>query len=475
MTEDCSYTMEIQTKKGDFYWSYITQFFSVLSGIIVLPYMLTKLNESEIGLNYIMLTITGFVTLLDFGFAPQLGRNITYIFSGSQSLKTTGIEEVKGKINYTLLKSAILAAKYVYNRLSYFVFTLLITLGFVYVYFITLKFTSVQNVEIIWLIFSFSIAINIKISYYSSLLNGKGLIAEARKALFYSKLTYTGVVFILLFFNFKLFSIIIGNFLAILMYWYFSNKYFFTNEFNKLIEKLYVEKKEVIEVINTIKYNAIKLGAVYFGGFVVSRFSLLIISLFLPLNIVGSYGLMVQLSGLIATVSLTLFTVYQTRLSNLLVLNKNEELKNEFALTVFMFFLLFVIGALLFIFSSNFLLTLINSKVTLPSLLILSVYLIVVFLESNFTIFTSFITLNNEIPYVKSTLISGLIILILLFFSLKFTKLDLIGVVLIPGLIQLLYNYWKWPLFVLKVLKINYFQLLQLGMKQAVLILKLRK
>ena len=83
----------IEITKKDIAWSYIANIFSIASGIIVLPVILNRLDAEEVGLNYIMLTISSLVSLLDFGFAPQFGRNFTYVNSGVQSLRKEGIEE----------------------------------------------------------------------------------------------------------------------------------------------------------------------------------------------------------------------------------------------------------------------------------------------------------------------------------------------------------------------------------------------
>ena len=105
----------ININKKDVLWSYFSKFFNLASGLLILPLMLTMLSEDEVGMNYLMLTIGSLVTLLDFGFAPQFGRNISYLYSGAQELKKEGvvIPKSKFKINYKLLATMICTAKYV--------------------------------------------------------------------------------------------------------------------------------------------------------------------------------------------------------------------------------------------------------------------------------------------------------------------------------------------------------------------------
>ena len=71
-------------------WSYIAQFFNVGAGFITLPLVLNKLSTEEIAMNYLMMTIGAMVALIDFGFSPQFGRNISYVFSGAQTLEKEG-------------------------------------------------------------------------------------------------------------------------------------------------------------------------------------------------------------------------------------------------------------------------------------------------------------------------------------------------------------------------------------------------
>jgi hypothetical protein len=92
-----------------------------------------------------------------------------------------------------------------------------------------------------------------------------------------------------------------------------------------------------------------------------------------------------------------------------------------------------------------FLLNLIQAKTILPSKTICLLYLIVITLEYNHSMFAELIATSNEIPFVKANLISGFIIIILTTCSLQFTQLGLIGVILSEGIVELSYNNWKWP------------------------------
>lgn len=450
--------MELKIGRKDLIWGYFAQFFSIASGILILPIILKLLSPEEIGLNYLMLTIGVLVTLFDFGFAPQFGRNITYIFSGAQNLLKEGVEQNTNNldVNYKLLFVMIESAKFLYKRLSLIILTLLLTFGSAYIYEITDGFSSVKNSLFIWLTYCVSIYFNMYFAYYSSLLNGRGMVTEYRKSLVYSKICYTIIALLMLFFNFGLISIVIANLITPFVVKYFSHNFFFTKELKEKIKYFHATKEEKMELIEIIWHNAKKLGLVYLGSFAITKVGMFIAGLFLSLDTIASYGLMVQLVSLITVVSTTISTLYQPRIASLRILNSKDDLLNDFSYTVVIFKLLFLLGAFVFVLLGNPILHLVGSSTTLPSLPILILYCLIVFLETNHSLFSSFLVTNNEIPFVKATLIAGGLITIFTYLLLKFTDLGLLSIVIVPFVIQLIYNNWKWPYIVCDFFEINY-------------------
>ena len=67
----------VSISKKDILWSYLSQFLSIGAGILILPAILHKLSSQEIGINYILLSISAFIPLLDAGFSPQFRAPVT--------------------------------------------------------------------------------------------------------------------------------------------------------------------------------------------------------------------------------------------------------------------------------------------------------------------------------------------------------------------------------------------------------------
>lgn len=446
--------------KKDVFWGYFSQFFILSSGIITLPYILKTLTANEIGMNYLMLTIGSLVSLFDFGFSPQFGRNITYIFSGAQSLKREGVEVIEPgcDINYHLLATMIHTAKFVYRILASLVFILMISLGSMYIYKVTKGFSNIDNSFLIWVIYCISTFFNIYYSYYTSLLMGKGLIMESRKATVYSKFTYIFSTFLFLYLGLGLLGVALANLISPFINRFFSYAYFFTTELKEKIESYEISRKEISHLFNIIWFNAKKLGLVFVGGFAINKLSMFLAGLYLPLADIASYGLMIQLIGIVTSLSGTLFGIYQPKFSALRISGQKDLLYRDLAFSMNVYYILYIIGALSVVILVPWILSLIGSNAVLPALNILLIYAVISFLEGNHSNFATFITTNNDIPFVESSLIIGALIGFFSFIFLRYTNFGILGLILIQGIIQLMYSNWKWPYVVCVEFSVNFTQ-----------------
>lgn len=459
----------IEVKKNDVFWGYFSQLVSLLSGVVVLPIILNKLTVEEIGLNYLLLTISSGLILIDFGFAPQIGRNITYIYSGVKKILKDGIQilpvEDDWQINYKLLKTAVEASKLLYTFLGGVVILLLLSFGTYYVSIVTNGFVTIPNSLLVWILFCVSVFFEVYYAYYSSLLNGKGLISAYRKAIVFSKLCNVFLTIILLYFDFGLISIVLANLISPFVLRFFCHRFFFNEDYRKLTADIDVVFTEKVELLKLLWFNASKLGAVYLGTFLVSKSGMFLAGLYLDLADVAKFGLMSQLVSILGVFSLTISTIYQPRLVGLLIKGDKDKLLDELSFTVCTFIVIFISGSTALLLAGDFFLDFFRSSAVLPTSEILLFYLLVMFLEYHHSIFVSFITLQNKIIFVKASLVSGIVVILLSFLILNFTKLGLVGLVFCQFISQAAYNNWRWPILVSDFFEINYFTFWKRGFK----------
>ena len=461
--------MSIILSKKDVVWGYFAQFFSLATGLITLPLILNMLSTEEIAMNYLMITIGSLVSLFDFGFAPQFGRNITYIFSGAQELRKEGIEtsSTSNEVNYRLLATMIHTARYVYRRIGFIVLFVMLTFGTLYIAKATNGFSIVNNSLIIWVVYSFSTFFNIYYSYYSSLLLGKGLIKESKQASVYTSLLKIILTFAFIYGGLGLLGVALANLISPFANRFISYFYFFTQDLKCKISSYKISNSEKIELFKIIWYNSKKLGLVFLGSYAISKLGMFLAGLFLSPGEVASYGLMLQLIGIISGIASTLFSVYQPKFAELRVQNKNELLIRNFAFTQNVFHIFFILGAAFLVLCGPPLLTIIGSNAVLPSTFILVFYSIIMLLEGNHSNFATFIVTKNSIPFVKPSLIGGAAIGIGSYLSLQFTSLGILGLVLVQGLSQIVYANWKWPLVVCREFHISFPSFISLGFRES--------
>lgn len=465
--------MEINISKKDVVWSYIGQFFNIAAGFITLPFVLHMLSTEEIAMNYLMLSVSTLVALMDFGFTPQINRLVSYVYSGSTTLSKEGyIESQSNEVCYPLLCRLIIVTKKIFQYISLITLGLLITAGTWYMYSVTEGFTNVTNSLLIWCVFSASIFFTIYFKYYDALLVGRGLVKESKQAVLYSKLLNIFMIILLLYLGVGLLGICLSNLLSPFLGRGLAHHYFYDKTTVEKLSGIEVSETEKKETFNVIWYNAKKTGVNFLGTYCVRQFGLFISGLFLSAPIIASYGLMMNLVSILASTGSTLLNTYLPKIISSRIEGDQNRTVKLFSFTIVAYQIIFIIGAIVIVILGPWALSIIHSNADLPVLYILLLYLIVAFLEENHSNFCIFITTGNKIPFVPAALIAGALICVGDYLVLKFTSLGLLGVVAVQGLIQLAYNNWHWPKIVLDEFRISYPHFLKVGSMELASILK---
>ncbi len=445
-------------------WSYLAQFLSIGTGIITLPLILNKLSGAEIGLNYILITIGSIVALVDLGFAPQFARNFTYIFSGAQEIVKEGIGRTGETVNYRLLSSLLKTARHIYGILGGIAILLLLSIGTPYVYTTTDGFKEIPNALGIWIIYALGVFFQIYYSYYFSMLLGAGLIKEQKIAVIGNKVLYIILLSAGLFLGWGLISVSLAQMISPFLGRFLSHKFFYTENLKReLSPHSEIERQEIITNLKILWYNAKRNAVQLIGSYAILRSSMFIAGLYMSLTEFASYGLMVQLTGLLGSVGNTMVVISQPKFASLRTQKQYKSLLSSFSLALLYSYGIFIVGSIIFVLFGPQLLVLIKSNASLPSTPIVIIYCIVIFLEYNHASFASLISSNNKVPFAPASVITGLCVCLGTFLSLSFTHLGILGLVIVQGVCQGAYQNWKWPQYALREFNISYFHLIDLG------------
>lgn len=457
--------MAIKITRRDLVWSYTSYILQTSSGIFLLPIILIKLSSSELAIWYVFLAISALVNLLDFGFRPTIMRNISYIFSGARKLSKEGVivQHKELDVDYSLLKTMILTVKRLYIIISICIAIIMLTLGSFYISNITIDLSNKSEILIAWYIYVISIILNFYFYYYTSLLMGRGKIAESNQTIVMAKIAFLLVSTLGLFLGYGLIAVAVGNLISSLVN-RISSFYFFYDKHIKL--QLKRAELETVNLFPILWGNAYKLGLVALGSFLINKGNTLIASNYLTLDDVAAYGLTLQLIMLLATISSVFFRTYLPSFTNSRMIDDIESIKRNFGKSLVVMNLIYLFGSLLILAAGNKMLLLLGSNTLLLSNLQMFVLLIIIYLEINHSNCATLITTKNTVPFVKSALISGGSILILALISTALLNFGLWGLILVQGIVQASYNNWKWPLEVSKDLKTNILELILTGCAQ---------
>lgn len=450
----------IKISKADIIWSYFGFFLNIATGLIILPFLLRYLSSQEIGLWYTFMSISALVNLLDFGFSPTLTRNISYAWGGSQKLKKVGIgnETTQGEPNYLLLKNVFHVTKKIYLIISLISGVFLLTAGTFYILSITKEIDGNRHL-IAWGIFCLGIFFNLYFSYWTPLLRGIGAIKQGQIASIISRTLQILITIVGVLLSLNLIAVAFAYLISGFVLRQISKKYFLKNV-NKeaLFQREYTTMKSNVEFKETFAimwHNAWRLGLVSLGAFLITQSNTLLCSSFLGLKVTASYGFTLQLFTILAALSSTLYSIFLPELNIAFLHKENKKIKEIIALCTLINWIIYLLGALFIILFGQRLLILMNSQVViLPTglLIFMSIFL---FLENNHSMFATFISSENKIPFIKAAMISGSAIIIISTILVKTTNLGLSGLLISQAIVQLAYNNWKWPYVIFKKFKLS--------------------
>lgn len=446
--------------KGDLLWSYVGTFFSVSTNVLLLPIVISYLTESEVGLWYVFASISQFVILFDFGFAPSFARNIAYVWCGAKSLKSESLVSISDdKTDWTEFYVILHSCRYVYLLISSLALLILLSIGTLYI----IKVSSTTYISA-WIVYSIAVFLNLLYGYYTSFLRGIGAVAEKNKSSIISKIVQLILCWFLLELKFGLLGVSIAYLLSGITLRASSKVYFDKYEnIGHHMRGIIVDSllKKSIERIKIIWHNSSREGLVTISNYFNSQANTLICSYMIGLSATGSYGVSLQIATLVSTVSSIPFAAFQSKMQEHAISNNIEANRKLFSFTI----VSFVIAFLFLSFCSIWCIPIIhyikpNFEIDVKLYLLI---LLQILLWTYYGLFCSFISSYNSLPYTKTYLISSLITVLLSICMVRFTELGIWALVVSPIIVSL-YNVWKWPFYARKnYLYMSSFQIMRLG------------
>jgi O-antigen/teichoic acid export membrane protein len=442
--------------RKDVIWNYAATFLKIGVGVILLPFILRVFPQEMVAIWVIFSTIIALTGLLDFGFSSSFTRNVTYVISGVRELETTGHQFVASNadVDYSLFKGLINAMKWFYMRVAVILFLLLSTVGTYYIHTV-LKTYSGSHVEV-YVAWAFLCIINsylLYTFYYDSIMLGKGLIKRAKQIDVFGYTIYLISAVTLILCRFNLIAVVSAQALLVIIRRYLSYHSIYTIEFKQQLRAIKAEHTR--KLLRSIYPNALKIGLNGVGWYLISSAPMIIGSLFLPLNTIASYGITMQIVNIIWNISSVYYYTYQPKMIQARAQDDIRLIKMFYLKSCWVQLFSFLICGMALVLLGDWGLMLIKSKTLLLPAFFIIVALFVFFLTSNYGIAEAVLLTKNEVPFYKASLFTGVVTIILVIALLRYTNLGVWSLILAPGIAQAVYSDWKWPIVVMRDLKVK--------------------
>lgn len=449
--------MEISINKKDIFWSYSSIFLTLASNVLTIPIIIYFLDGDMLGLWYVFLSVGAIANLFDFGFTVTFARNITYCWSGAKKIRGYGIEfSTDNTTDFQLMYSILYVCKKIFLLVSFVVLVLLLIPGTLYINHIS---TNIDDSSYLyaWFIYSSATFLNIYYNYYDAFLRGVGAIKIAYQNRVIAKFTQIILIVLFLLLGYGIVGMALAYFIFGIIFRLLGNKRFYSyKKIGAQIEKFKYNHKWNKEkhLFLSIWRNAWREGLIQLSFYLTEQVSVIICSFYLSLQETGEYSLMLQIATAVATISTTLYTVYQPSLQASCTRNDKNESGKVMSIIVVSYVLSFLVLSICTIFIGLPIIHLIKPQIHISILLATLIFL------SQFVVkfrncYTSYYSSLNRIDYMTAFILSSILSLLLSIVFIGELKFGVYGLICGQILSQVVYNLWYWPLQVHKDLNLS--------------------
>ena len=303
---------------------------------------------------------------------------------------------------------------------------------------------------------------NLYFNYWTNSLKSIGDIGESQKAIVIAKIAQFIISAAGIYFGGGIYALSTAYLLSGLVQRMISKKAFLKNDLILYTNNL--KKYEIGQIFNIIWYNAKRAGFSTLMTSAMSQSGTIICSAFLGVEITGAYGLALQLISILCSVSQIYFQANIPVLTSAKVVGDEKRVQQLFSASVMMFWLTTILGLVAICFIGLPILKLLNAN-TIPSVFVILGIALYNVPESNYAIHATFISMGNKLPFVRSLIYTCFIRIVLSILLVLYTNLGVYSIIVASIISNYSYIVWKWPLFAIKEINLNVFQVITLGIK----------
>lgn len=454
--------MSIKIFKSDVIWGYLGTLLYSGINVILLPVIMRQLPANELGLWYTFTSIGTLASFIDFGFVLTISRNVSYAWSGAKRLSESGIykTDTVNEPNIKLFSEVFVVSKAIYLFSSVVALALLSSIGTIYIVNVAKDSVPTSDYLIAWSLFIISVFLNIYFAYWAPVLKGIGAIKQNYQALVYSKLLQLITSILGLLLGYKLLAVSLGFLIGHLSYRVICGVLFHqypeVRQRKSELKSCRVSRQDKIKTFKIMWPNAYKQGLMSFSKFLTDKFSIIICSAFLGLEVTAMYGVSMQLFGLVSTFAHVLYNTYLPLFNQLRVSNDQKTAYKYFSMSYGVQSATVILGGIAIILFANPILSFINSQSSALSFFPSILLFVFFYIHTLQGIFVAYIITSNQMPMFKPYIICAFMMVFLQFIcSAVFPSWGVWSIIVPMVVVEAAYNGWRWPLYVLRDFNIS--------------------
>lgn len=456
----------IKASKVDVVWSYIGTIVSMASGFLLLPLLMVYLSDEELGLWYVYIAIANLATLFEFGFNPTFARNIIYVVSGVRKLSAKGCDtaSIQKGIDWHLLNVVIRTCRLIYASIALVVLVLMVSAGSAYVSYVAENIDK-ETLWISWALFVMAIVTNLYFLYTITILRGYGDIAGENRAKTFAKLAQLALSAVLLILGFGLVGAAIGYLANSLLMRFFallrmrSHKEIEKGRSSDICAVSIIEVRSTVGIVGSLAWRD---GVVQLCNYASTQATTVMCSLFLGLAETGTYSVLLQLSTAVYHFASIYPKVFYPSMQAAFAEGDGERQGRIVSSGLVAYWGLFVLGAAGSCLVVLPLLPLFKSTIVVDYGLFLGICAYLA-LWNHHSVCCNYIISMNEIPYMAGYLVASVLGVVFVWAFCGWLGAGVWGIVLGQAASQIVYNNWKWPLYLCSKLGMGYLVLVQKG------------
>ena len=443
-------------------WSWGFNLLRLAAGMILLPLVLRIFSKPELGMYYVLLSLSALGPVLDFGFSVTIARFVGYAVSGADSLQAKGFVPVAGNCgpNHTLLWQLYFAACRLYRYLSLAVLLVTAAWG---VYLVELRIEEVPSALIARLALAVTVAaaaLDVYSTWAVSYLRGLNEVLEATQMSFLASGIRLALAAVLLVSGLGLLSLPLAGLCSSLLLLALSRRACR----RRLDSRGKPEQTDIGSVLKTLWPSSWRVGLQLMSVYLTVNANTAICLHAFGLAANAKYGLSVQLFNIIASMaSVWLFVKWP-----LIIQARAKEdlatIRKLLSQRVWLQNLTYLAGAIPLALLGPWVIEVLGKDKEMLPLLWLSLLAITSLLDLNFSVWGMFFSTGNVVPSLWPTVATNIASLILSLSLIHFTSLGLGGLVLGPLIAGCVFNYWYWPLAGAKTLHTSFWGFLKEGL-----------